>query len=458
MVFANYSVFRAFAIFAGVFGIFQSLIWIGFAITGIVAYYCDMDFSVQTDTLGSLLTLTFFHQYFEGTCTMTDIPVIDMTAVRELNLLSPGDLHAWIWVYLILHIFWAISSLILLTNARKKYIRYVNVFLYIWIVFTVTISILDLALGIQFAVDYDTIINALFLRIAQPTVTQADHVLSLAATVSGIMLVMAFRGWIFWLVNVGLAVYLFTQTFKIYDYNQLRRKSAGMANGGFVGDQGARRAPIDAYDSSPQPHNAEPEDYRRPYNGPPVTNYRRPLDRISEQPREIIERPIQHHHQPDWRSNSPQYQPQQQQQQQQRPYTPQQPQLVPPPQQNFTATRTFEPLAREQSFTEPEVEIRPDPPKPIPPPPPPKNFNAMNTVVRRDHAAAKVAQELNYRNSINAGGPSGNGLRTFGLAASSNGGDAGELPTPNYSPPMPRVNPFENRPPLRSVLRNSRYQ
>lgn len=209
---------------------------------------------------------------------------------------------------------------------------------------------------------------------------------------------------------------------------------------------------------SPQPHNAEPEDYRRPYNGPPVTNYRRPLDRISEQPREIIERPIQHHHQPDWRSNSPQYQPQQQQQQQQRPYTPQQPQLVPPPQQNFTATRTFEPLAREQSFTEPEVEIRPDPPKPIPPPPPPKNFNAMNTVVRRDHAAAKVAQELNYRNSINAGGPSGNGLRTFGLAASSNGGDAGELPTPNYSPPMPRVNPFENRPPLRSVLRNSRYQ
>lgn len=38
-----------------------------------------------------------------------------------------------------------------------------NVFLYIWIVFTVTISILDLALGIQFAVDYDTIIVNDFL-------------------------------------------------------------------------------------------------------------------------------------------------------------------------------------------------------------------------------------------------------------------------------------------------------
>lgn len=387
---------------------------------------------------------------------MTNIPVIDMTAVRELNLLSPGDIHAWVWVYLILHLLWAISSLVLLTNARKKYIRYVNVFLYIWIVFAVTISILDLALGIQFAVDYDTIIHALFLRPTEAVVTQADHVLSLAATVAGIMLVMAFRGWIFWLVNVGLAIYLFTQTFKIYDYNQLKRKSTGMANGGFVGDHGARRGPIDAYDPSPQPHHTEHEDYRRPYNGPPASNYRRPLDRISEQPREIIERPIQHHQNHDYRSNSPQYQPQQ------RPYTPQQAQLQPPPQQTYSATRTFEPLAREQSFTEPEPVIRPDAPlpKPIPPPPPPKNFNAMNTVVRRDVAAAKVAQELNYRNSMNTGGPGANGLRSFGLAPpatiSSNGG--GGDSEPNYSPPMPRVNPFENRPPLRSVLRNSRYQ
>lgn len=175
------------------------------------------------------------------------------------------------------------------------------------------------------------------------------------------------------------------------------------------------------------------EEIRRPYN-PPVV-YRRPLERIPEQPREtvIIERPIQQ---------------QQEYQSQPRTYT---------PQPNSTVTRTFEPLTRQASL-EPE-EIRPDPPKPIPPPPPPKNFN-FNTVVRRDAAAAKVAQELNYRNSFNMAngniGPS-NGLRSFAPMAPPPANDA-DLPTPNYSPPMPRVNPFENRPPLRSVLRNSRFQ
>lgn len=86
----------------------------------------------------------------------------------------------------------------------------------------------------------------------------------------------------------------------------------------------------------------------------------------------------------------------------------------------------------------------------------------MNTVVRRDVAAAKVARELNYRNSfnVNNSGIAAVNLRPTGLNLTNPGPLSGEtdLPTPNYSPPMPRTNPFENRPPLRSVLRNSRFQ
>ncbi|XP_062550290.1 uncharacterized protein LOC134215049 isoform X2 [Armigeres subalbatus] len=367
-----------------------------------------------------------------GTCSIT-LPLLDMSAVWALNLLSPGDLHAWVWVYLILHMFWAISSLLLITNARKKYVRYINIFLYIWIAITVVISVLDLALGIQFAVDYDTIIHALFLR-PYPAPDSADQVLLMSATVSGIMLVMAFRGFIIWIANITLIVYLFTQTFTIYDYNQFRRKS-GSINPAFVGQtSGTRRAPIDAYDMG-QSQSQNQDDNRRPYNA--SVNYRRPLDRISEQPAEtIVERPIQHQT-PQEYSNQP------------RVFT---------PQPSTSVNRTFEPLARQPSVE--REEIRPDPPKPIPPPPPPKNFN-MNTVVRRDAAAAKVAQELNYRNSFNVAngnvGPS-NGLRTFSAVPPSSANNEPDLPTPNYSPPMPRINPFENRPPLRSVLRNSRYQ
>lgn len=44
------------------------------------------------------------------------------------------------------------------SDARHKYVRYINVFLYIWIIITMIISVLDLALGILFAIDYDTVV------------------------------------------------------------------------------------------------------------------------------------------------------------------------------------------------------------------------------------------------------------------------------------------------------------
>uniref|UniRef100_A0A182TPS8 Uncharacterized protein n=1 Tax=Anopheles melas TaxID=34690 RepID=A0A182TPS8_9DIPT len=430
MMLPSYNVFRPFAIFAGVFGIFQSLIWIGFAITGIISYYCDIDFSGQSSTMGSLLTLTFFNIYFRGTCEQQNIPPIDMSLVQPLNLMPAGDVHAFVWVYLIMHLFWGISSLTLLTNARHKYVRYINVFLYIWIIITMIISVLDLALGILFAIDYDTVVRALFeYPFDMGQVLPAVQVLATAVHVSGIMMVMAFRGWILWIVNVSLAIFMFTQTFKIYDYNQMRRKqksTGGTANGGYVpeGDT-MRRPPIDAYDMS-QPRTQS-------FAQPVVSEYRRPLERISEAPIQV-ESPVP---------------PQQDWSQQQRSFE---------PKPTVVVNRTLEPLARPQS-NEPEERPAVDN-RPIPPPPPPKNF--MNTVVRRDVAAAKVARELNYRNSfnVNNSGIAAVNLRPTGLNLTNPGPLGGEtdLPTPNYSPPMPRTNPFENRPPLRSVLRNSRFQ
>ncbi|KFB51484.1 AGAP006547-PA-like protein [Anopheles sinensis] len=434
MSFPTYSVFRPFAIFAGVFSIFQSLIWIGFAITGIVAYYCEIDFSGQTETMGSLLTLTFFNVYFRGTCVQADIPEIDMSLVNPLNLMPAGDVHAFVWVYLIMHLFWGISSLTLLTNARQKYVRYINIFVYIWIIITMIISVLDLALGILFAIDYDTLVHVLYEYPFGPGPLLAPvQVLATAVHVAGIMMVMAFRGWIFWIVNVSLAIFMFTQTFKIYDYNQMRRKTNGASNGGYVPEgDGMRRAPIDAYNMSQQQPRAQT------FVQAPVapSEYRRPLERISERQMEV-ESPVST--QPDWS----------QQQQQQRTFEPKPTVIV---------NRTLEPLASSQPI-EPVIEERPDN-RPIPPPPPPKNF--MNTVVRRDVAAAKVARELNYRNSFNVtnNGLNSVNLRPTGLNLTNPGpptNDA-DLPTPNYSPPMPRSNPFENRPPLRSVLRNSRFQ
>lgn len=37
-----------------------------------------------------------------------------------------------------------------------------------------------------------------------------------------ILMSVAFRGYVLWLINVGLCIYFFTQTLKISDYNRLK--------------------------------------------------------------------------------------------------------------------------------------------------------------------------------------------------------------------------------------------
>lgn len=79
---------------------------------------------------------------------------------------------------------------------------------------------IDLAIFILFAIDYDTIFSHSFtvdFDFADPT----SAILITAQNSAGMMMSVALRGYILWLINLVLAVYLFTQTFKIYDYNKL---------------------------------------------------------------------------------------------------------------------------------------------------------------------------------------------------------------------------------------------
>lgn len=42
-------------------------------------------------------------------------------------------------------------------DVKNKYIQWVNIFLYFWIAITLAVSVIDLALGILFGVDYDRV-------------------------------------------------------------------------------------------------------------------------------------------------------------------------------------------------------------------------------------------------------------------------------------------------------------
>lgn len=58
---------------------------------------------------------------------------------------------------------------------------------------------------------------------------------------------------------------------------------------------------------------------------------------------------------------------------------------------------------------------------------------------RRDDPTANIVKEINQRNSTG------------------NNHAYPNVPVPDYSPSLPRINHFDSRPPLRSALRASRY-
>lgn len=64
-----------------------------------------------------------------------------------------------------------------------------------------------------------------------------DAVLLGAQASAGVMMGVAFRGFLLWIVNVALVCYFFTQTLVITDYNRAQENAGGMENFGYGADK-----------------------------------------------------------------------------------------------------------------------------------------------------------------------------------------------------------------------------
>lgn len=112
---------------------------------------------------------------------------------------------------------------------------------------------IDLVLFVLFIVDYNTIMQRAYttsLNFSPVT----NSVLIAAQNTAGMMASLAMRGYLLWFINLVLTIYLFTQTFKIFDYNHTTEavNKNGQTNGAFQNDefQGHsifKNQPISAY-------------------------------------------------------------------------------------------------------------------------------------------------------------------------------------------------------------------
>lgn len=113
----------------------------------------------------------------------------------------------------------------------------------------------DLALFILFIIDYNTIMQFSY-NVNLNWVAATRSVLVTAQNTSGMLASIALRGYFLWFINLGLSVFLFTQTFRVSDYNRMSEvNKAGQVNNGFRkeetdGHSMYNNQPIRAYDNN----------------------------------------------------------------------------------------------------------------------------------------------------------------------------------------------------------------
>lgn len=87
-------------------------------------------------------------------------------------------------------------------------------------------------------------------------VVSTRSILVTAQNTSGMLASIALRGYLLWIINLSLTVYLFTQTFRVYDHNRMNVNKTGQDNNGFTRNDDIKghsiynNQPIQAYESN----------------------------------------------------------------------------------------------------------------------------------------------------------------------------------------------------------------
>lgn len=173
-----------------------------------------------------------FFLFILGDCTVNEFPVIDFEPIERLSLMKPSTVNIWMYVVIGLSAVWLFSSLTLITNVKKSSLKYANIFLYTWVLITFCISMIDLVLFIFFVLDFDTLLSHSITQSVN-FASSASSILLSAQISSSIMFSVALRGYVLWIINMCVTFFLFTQTFKIYDYIKLN-ESEGVTSNGYL--------------------------------------------------------------------------------------------------------------------------------------------------------------------------------------------------------------------------------
>ncbi|XP_020815922.1 uncharacterized protein LOC110189973 [Drosophila serrata] len=212
---------RTAVLWAGILGVVQACIWIGLTITAICAYSCVL-YITNDFTYGSMVKAVFFYVYFKGGCRMSpnDFQQFDYTYLDSVEtVFDSNQLLIWNCVYLGVSVCWLSVSIVLIFSVRKDNTKSTLIAIYTWAFFVAAICCMDVASGVIFGVDYGRFNDEALKQNANTL--NAGPVDPMAATliagaVSAIsMMIISFKGFVLWLINLGLLIYLLVRATRI---------------------------------------------------------------------------------------------------------------------------------------------------------------------------------------------------------------------------------------------------
>ncbi|XP_067643013.1 uncharacterized protein [Eurosta solidaginis] len=210
----KFSTLRTVAIWAGTLSLIQSIIWIGLTIAGILAHTCIMPINAML-SYGSLMQYAFYTLYFKGDCIPDNYQQSDFSMLKSVKtILTPENVFIWNCVYLGVAVCWFLASALLLGLVRKDNLKRTSHVTLIWTISILCINLMDLGLGIIFALDYSKFNIAAYIynlsTINSGVIDPQAAQLVAGAVVTISLMIISFKGFILWLINVGLMVYLMT--------------------------------------------------------------------------------------------------------------------------------------------------------------------------------------------------------------------------------------------------------
>lgn len=205
-LYCSFSTIQTVAKWAAVIGMIQSVVWIILSIIAILLYTGTIDMNGQTHNYGSITLLVLYQMYFNGSDGLKMPPIFD--PIKSVGtVFEPWQILIWVCIYLGVSLMWLISCILIFTHVKKTNINASIAVLYTWASLTFITCCMDFCLGILFGIDFHQYQSKAYnTDITSNEEWNAELISAQFAAIS--MMLIALKGFVLWLINLGLIICL----------------------------------------------------------------------------------------------------------------------------------------------------------------------------------------------------------------------------------------------------------